>query len=165
MPTAHDGDAESIERETFGPHALVPMHYFVNDVGRDAMAQTRSAFPEGSVIIKQKLLPDGETLGIGGMIKRESGFDPTHGDWSYFYLSHGNHLRQGRLKTCRTCHAKTQHTDHVFIRGRDWKTALDGRLIHRSDSIDTGPPTPIVTERPDACGAPTQRRQPRRPHD
>src|SRR5262245_61550157 len=62
------------------------LRVYVNDVGRDAMFQARNPrFPVGSIIVKEKLpsvdSADAEFYTI--MVKRESGYDPAHGNWQY----------------------------------------------------------------------------------
>src|SRR5436309_2199683 len=51
---------------------------FMNESAATAFAD-QSTYPPGSVVVKQK-----ETIGVGGMIKREAGYDAAHGDWEFF---------------------------------------------------------------------------------
>lgn len=74
-------------------------------------------FPEGSMIIKEMLDPDGGDSILTVMAKREPGYDPDNGDWWYGRLtasgaSTGEGL-VGRVGFCIDCHARAA-TDHVY---------------------------------------------------
>lgn len=111
---------ESIRR--YGPHANSAILIFMND---RALAKSEGDFPVGSVIAKEKV---GDTFGIngrlipldekqrpvGGMVKREPGYDPENGDWEYFYFEDPAAVYSGRIASCIECHAQARDTDHVF---------------------------------------------------
>lgn len=119
--------ADAIVRH--GPHALSGIQIYMNDPAATAFAHGSRRYPVGSVIVKQKTLlpywnPDGtpgrETgNGVGGMIKREPGYDPGHGDWEYFYIDNPARIDSGPMASCVRCHANAEATDHVF---GDWRT-------------------------------------------
>jgi hypothetical protein len=111
-------------RTHFGPHANTSIRVFMNPPAADALKNNLNPYPVGSVIVKQKASlgyqrQDGTsvgagTTGVGGMVKRSPGYDPTHGDWEYFYVEGKSPLESGRLSTCVTCHSSARDRDHVF---------------------------------------------------
>ena len=101
------------------PHHEKYITVYVNDVGRPAMMeQAKPSFPEGSVIVKEKL-PDKssqtpELLTV--MIKRGKGFNNDSGDWEYM-VTDGSGTKveaQGKLANCQGCHQANQGKDYVF---------------------------------------------------
>jgi hypothetical protein len=114
-------DAARIE---FGPHANTGILIFMNKPAADAFATNANAFPVGSVIVKQKVIPgymdkDGKRVrdtgtGAGGMVKRPSGYDSQHGDWEYFYFEDAAKIESGRISTCVQCHTAAKDKDYVF---------------------------------------------------
>lgn len=52
--------------------------------------------------------------GVGGMVKRSSGYDPNHGDWEYFFIDDVAKIESGRIAACRNCHDTAKASDHVF---------------------------------------------------
>lgn len=111
-------------RTLFGPHGNTSILVYMNQTAADALNHHVTPFPVGSVIVKQKVSlgyqrSDGisvgaGTTGVGGMVKRSPGYDPTHGDWEYFYVEGKEPLESGRLPTCVTCHSSARDRDHVF---------------------------------------------------
>jgi len=115
------------------PHASTYITVYVNKVGREAMFATgRPRFPEGSVIVKEKiekpLSPDGYNIGpaksLEGlkpslytlMIKREPGYNPAVGDWEFAAASgkEGRIEASGKLESCQACHLEKRDQDFVF---------------------------------------------------
>jgi hypothetical protein len=101
------------------PHADKYIRVFVNHAGRNVMMnRSATTFPRGTMIVKQKLAAetsvDPELLTV--MIKREAGYDKSHGDWEYaVFDGPGSKLtRRGKLENCRGCHAKQARIDYVF---------------------------------------------------
>jgi hypothetical protein len=101
------------------PHLNKYATVYVNDIGRKAMLeQLKPSFPEGSVIVKEKLpnksSQEPELMTV--MIKREKGFNPTSGDWEYMVVDGtGTKVEaQGKLENCQSCHAAKPGTDYVF---------------------------------------------------
>jgi hypothetical protein len=101
------------------PHHEKYITVYVNEVGRPAMMeQAKPIFPEGSVIVKEKL-PDKssqtpELLTV--MIKRGKGFNNESGDWEYMVVDgSGTKVEaQGKLENCQGCHQAIQQKDYVF---------------------------------------------------
>jgi hypothetical protein len=92
---------------------------YVNNIGRQAMLEQRDPkFPEGSVIVKEKL-PDQSSQTpelMTVMIKRGKGFNPPSGDWEYMVVDGTGTkvLEQGKLENCQTCHTVSTGSDYIF---------------------------------------------------
>jgi Cytochrome P460 len=101
------------------PHLNKYATVYVNDIGRKAMLeQLKPFFPEGSVIVKEKL-PDKSSQEpelMTVMIKRGKGFNPTSGDWEYMVVDGAGTkvVAQGKLENCQSCHTAKPGTDYVF---------------------------------------------------
>lgn len=98
----------------YGPHTTATIRVSMTESAAGAF-RAKSIYPVGAAIVKYK-----GSGGIGGMIKREPGYDDLGGDWEYFYAEAKGRLDRGKLETCRTCHMTTRSTDHVF---GSWKPA------------------------------------------
>ena len=108
--------------KTYGPtnpHHEKYITVYVNEVGRPAMMeQAKPSFPEGSVIVKEKL-PDKssqtpELLTV--MIKRAKGFNTESGDWEYM-VTDGSGTKveaRGKLENCQGCHQANRQKDYIF---------------------------------------------------
>jgi hypothetical protein len=101
------------------PHRHKYLTVYVNDTGRKAMLEQKNpAFPEGSVIVKEKLSEKSsltpELLTV--MIKRGKNFNPTNGDWEYMVVDGTATIiqAQGKLENCQSCHSGKPGTDYVF---------------------------------------------------
>jgi hypothetical protein len=101
------------------PHRDKYLTVYVNDIGRAAMLEQKSpAFPEGSIIVKEKLsekssqAPELMTV----MIKRGKGFNPASGDWEYMVVDGTGTqvMARGKLDNCQSCHRGKPGTDYVF---------------------------------------------------
>jgi hypothetical protein len=91
---------------------------YVNETGRHAMMEEKTPhFPQGSVIVKEKLTDPKSTTPelLTVMVKRERGYNPESGDWEYMIID-GNGLaiqERGKLENCQTCHLMDKNTDYV----------------------------------------------------
>ena len=99
-----------------GPDKYITV--YVNDVGRHAMMEEKTPhFPQGSIIIKEKLTTAKSTVPelLTVMIKRERGYNPESGDWEYMVVDgSGKSVQQrGKLENCQSCHQIDQDTDYV----------------------------------------------------
>lgn len=116
-------------RKRNGPHAHTSVKIYMNEIAAEAFRDRATAYPVGSVIVKEKLgleydLVDagGEreqnaaktASGVGGMIKRAAGDDPEHGDWEYFYFEDPAKIEHGKIASCVECHRGASATDYVF---------------------------------------------------
>lgn len=107
---------------TYGPtnpHREKYITVYVNELGRKAMMeQLNPKFPQGSVIVKEKLSEvfseTPELLTV--MIRREKGFNPRSGDWEYMVVDGtGTKVEaRGKLGKCQGCHLSTADTDYIF---------------------------------------------------
>lgn len=102
------------EQAMTGPHTRVLVHIYANPAAADAIATNAAGFPAGSVIVKEKLGGDGKSVtGVGGMIKRATGYDAPNGDWEFFFYTPGGEFSTGKLANCVDCHNGGKR-DHVF---------------------------------------------------
>ena len=112
------------------PHNNKYITVYVNELGRKAMLEQKSpAFPEGSVIVKEKLPEKSSQTPelITVMIKRGKGFNPTSGDWEYMVVD-GTGTKvtaRGKLDNCQSCHIAKPGTDYVF------RTYLPGEVTSK----------------------------------
>ena len=91
------------------PHADKYLRVYVNDAGRDAMFQTTNPrFPVGTIIVKEKLpaIDSTEPEFYTIMVKRESSYDPAHGNWQYLTMSGDRSKIEGpkNIRSCQACH-------------------------------------------------------------
>ena len=102
------------EKALTGPHFQNYIHIYASASAADSISAKRAKFPEGAVIIKEKL---GEGVnpvtGIGGMVKRAKGYDSANGDWEFFFYTPGGEFTTGKLANCIDCHNGGKR-DHVF---------------------------------------------------
>lgn len=114
------GDYENARKQN--PHATAHVTVFVNRVGSEAMNATNPRFPEGSMIVKQKyysvtapVRPEDANL-YTVMLKRETGYNPSLGDWEFAVVAgNGKHLEsRGKISTCMGCHKDQAVSDYVY---------------------------------------------------
>jgi len=96
----------------------------MNKLAADAFGKDTTPFPDGAVIVKRKTIhgytdKDGKQVhsgdnGVGGMVKRASGYDPMHGDWEYFYFENDTKIESGHISSCVRCHESARARDYVF---------------------------------------------------
>src|SRR5262245_61639650 len=104
--------------EKQNPHHDKFVVVYVNDVGKEAMMEQRlPVFPEGSVIVKEKLTAKDSTSPelLTVMRKREAGYDPDNGNWEYLVFDGAGQKAQanGKLEKCQACHLSQKATDYV----------------------------------------------------
>lgn len=104
---------EALKREQ-GPHFEAKIFIYAN-TPLAARAQVTESSAVGTVIVKEKLGAGNEVLAIGGMRKREPGYDPAHGDWEYFYGGKRGGFEIGKLDNCAACHDRAATTDRVYL--------------------------------------------------
>jgi hypothetical protein len=109
---------EIVDSKT-NPHLKKYITVYVNDVGRKAMLEQKNPkFPEGSVIVKEKLPDENsqtpELLTV--MIKQKKGFNSESGDWEYMVVDGAGIKVEGRgdLQNCQACHFNRKETDYIF---------------------------------------------------
>jgi hypothetical protein len=101
------------EKARTGPHYNGSVLLYANPSAAAVVTANGAVFPEGAVIVKEKLGVDQKVAAIGGMIKRSSGYDPDNGDWEFFYSIPGGEFTTGKLANCVDCHNGGTR-DHVF---------------------------------------------------
>lgn len=101
------------------PHSHKYLTVYVNNRGRRAMLEQKNpAFPEGSIIVKEKSTEETSTAPelLTVMIKRGKGFNSASGDWEYMVVdgTGTNITARGKLENCQSCHSARPATDYVF---------------------------------------------------
>jgi hypothetical protein len=102
------------------PHTASFITVYVNNIGREAMfAKQVQRFPEGSVIVKEKISTHFEgrkPLLYTLMIKREQGYNPELGDWEFSVVgANGTQVEAtGKLENCQGCHKSQKDSDFIF---------------------------------------------------
>ena len=109
-----------------GPHANCSVKIFMNQLASSAFSKNEP-YPVGAIIVKEKDMLgyrtktdtewQGTGSGVGGMIKRENGFDEKNGNWEYFYFENTSSIESGKMSSCIECHANARTSDFVF---GDW---------------------------------------------
>ena len=107
---------EQIQR---GPHFAPAIKVYANPVAAESLRIGKaSRLPTGSALVKEKWLdPEKQPpTQYAAMVKRESGYDPDHGDWEYvFTLTQPRRsVERGRIATCIECHKSAAAHDYVF---------------------------------------------------
>jgi hypothetical protein len=116
MPTA--SDYQQIRKSN--PHLSTFITVYVNNAGREAMfAKEQQRFPEGSIIVKEKIgtrFEDAKPVLYTIMRKRERGFNPSVGDWEFAVVDgKGTEVQAiGKLENCQSCHIEKSDSDFVF---------------------------------------------------
>ena len=92
---------------------------YANQLAREAyFGGNPKVFPVGSIIVREKLShpnsTDPQMLAV--MIKREKGFNPVGGDWSFLTLDGAASKVKERKKKgqCLECHESARDRDFVF---------------------------------------------------
>ncbi|HEU4388161.1 MAG TPA: cytochrome P460 family protein [Blastocatellia bacterium] len=102
-----------------GPHTNKYILVYVNETGRRALLQQKTPdFPEGSIVVKEKL-PDASSRSpelLTVMLKRGKGFNPASGDWEFAVLDGTANvvIEQGKLENCASCHNTKKDSGFVF---------------------------------------------------
>jgi len=90
---------------------------FANDLALQAITGKTKLFPEGAVLVREKLSKPGDTQPelLAVMIKRERGFNPNGGDWQ-FLVTNGERTKiklNQRKGECLDCHQYQSTSDYV----------------------------------------------------
>jgi len=102
------------------PHRNHWIEIFATPGATNMMRTGQGTYPEGSIILKQKLMdPSGNKTELyTGMRKRARGYNPAMGDWEFFTLDATGQTvtARGKIESCMDCHAKYKATDYVTRR-------------------------------------------------
>lgn len=121
--------ADQVKMEENDPHREKFITVYVNDPGRRSMMeQVYARYPQGSIIVKEKLTTKASTSPelLTVMIKREPGYNPGNGDWEYMALD-GDGIKvrgRGKLEKCQGCHKMYEGGDFVrrnYLPDEVWK--------------------------------------------
>jgi hypothetical protein len=102
------------------PHETAWASVYVNAKGASEMfTENHTAFPEGSMIVKEKLYSatSNEPGLLTAMIKHAKGYNSASRDWEYLVLDGPatKIVERGKLKACNQCHEKYDDTDFVTM--------------------------------------------------
>ena len=91
---------------------------FANDIAFKSIGSGSNTFPEGSILVREKLakVGDAEPQILAVMIKHKSGFNPDAGDWEFLLASGSLKKIKLRQKTgaCLDCHYTQATSDYVY---------------------------------------------------
>jgi len=90
---------------------------YVNGIARTNFFYNTPAFPQGSIIVREKLPNvDSHPDIIMAMVKREVGFNSASGDWEFLVLDGRDLALRSResVGSCASCHARAKDTDWTF---------------------------------------------------
>ena len=111
-PRPNPGPKPHVDSSSFGV-------VYANDLARQAYSSSPSqVFPVGSILVREKLKRSNsdkpEVLSV--MIKREKGFNPKRGDWSFLVIDGAATKVKERTKKgqCLECHQHASARDFVF---------------------------------------------------
>ena len=104
-------------------HMGNPMvNVYVNDVAADSYAEVTTGspvtFPEGSMIVKEMLDPEGTPMMLTAMFKADAGYDSDNNDWWWGMLTLDGQPAEsgsvGKIAMCNGCHQAQTTTDATF---------------------------------------------------
>ena len=91
---------------------------FANDTALQAITDKVSLFPEGSILVREKLKNQNDTKPemLAVMIKRKAGFNTAGGDWEFLLVDGPITTLKLRQKKgeCLDCHRSQQDNDFVY---------------------------------------------------
>jgi Cytochrome P460 len=108
------------------PHIDKYFIVYVNKTGEKPMMEQKVPdFPEGTVIVKEKLpSPESTTPELMTvMIKQKKGSNPQTGDWDYMVTDGNGEKIEGRgnLANCQACHEARKKEGYVFRDYVEWE--------------------------------------------
>lgn len=99
------------------PHEGHWIHVFITAGGREPIAKGAADYPEGTIILKQKLKDAAgkQTVFYTGMLKREAGYAKDVGDWEFFTTDAAGKkvTARGQMQSCVSCHQEFEETGYV----------------------------------------------------
>jgi hypothetical protein len=90
---------------------------YVNPLGRASFTSQPSAFPVGSIIVRERLLSPGLDADLlVAMVKREKHFNRKANDWEFLTVSGDltKIIKREKEGKCLACHAEAAQTDFIF---------------------------------------------------
>ncbi|MDH3227017.1 MAG: cytochrome P460 family protein, partial [Thermoleophilia bacterium] len=115
-----------LNREPIPPKAADP-HLGEKDVFTTATPAEAEAvdggadrYPDGTIIVKSAVRPDGDFVGLVAVMRKVRGLDPRHNDWEF--VEYTRESRESpfeviaRDAVCWTCHEVAKPTDYVYTR-------------------------------------------------
>jgi len=105
-------------QKKFGIHYGAYVQHYRNAI--TLASRGHGPWPEGSVLVKEKLVKEGRKgtademrrAGSAGMIKRAPGTKPETGDWEFFWVQ-DEKVKTSGMQSCAGCHSGAAR-DYVF---------------------------------------------------
>jgi hypothetical protein len=122
------------------PHGFA-IRVFANESAVLPLFDPWGKFPEGSLLVKEKLNADRKSELFTGMWKRESGFFPEANDWEFFEVdaAASKIVARGKIASCASCHEEFKKGDQVFKEYILPAQLTGGRIVlHSSKAKVTG---------------------------
>lgn len=120
-----------------GPHAKARLLVYANAVAALPVFDPWGKFPEGSLLLKEKIgRDDGRTKLFTGMYRREKGYWSAGGDWEYFVADAGGGkvVERGKLMDCAACHEDYADRDYVTKMYASPAQLTGGRIVLHSST-------------------------------
>ncbi len=123
-PEQAETQQRALAKASRGPHAQRSIIVRVNPDAFDAF-MNRKPLPVGSIVVKEKHEGDavtGPPDEYTAMIRKEPGYDPTHGDWEYVHVvtRPEKKVTRGKLSSCIDCHVDREDRDYLFRTYLPW---------------------------------------------
>jgi hypothetical protein len=115
-PGAIDRSAQRARKDD-PTHATAFGFAYVNEMGRDAFSREPFAFPVGTILVRERVLPpstDAEQLVV--MVKRKQRFNKKGNGWEFLTLSGDatRIIKREKDGKCLKCHTSASQNDFVF---------------------------------------------------
>ena len=101
------------DKAVHGPHSAKKIQVYASEEATKAFTDKAASYPEGSIVVKEKLNYGNEVTAVAGMIKHAKGYDSEHGDWEYFYSERNGEVTKGKIESCMECHSRAKDSDYV----------------------------------------------------
>ena len=102
-------------RRKFGPHTQLLIRVYANPTASASIvAESKRAFPVGSIIANEKLAGSPETVeGVAFMVKQQRSAFPETAGWEFRYFPSPPDARATH-EACASCHRAVSTKDYVF---------------------------------------------------
>lgn len=104
-------------RKNDSNHAVSLGVAYVNEIGRDGFQRKPFAFPVGTMIVRETLLPSASTPErLVVMIKRDKSFNRKSNGWEFLTINGAGTriLKRETSGKCLGCHVSATESDFVF---------------------------------------------------
>jgi hypothetical protein len=115
-PVASAAPAQRVRKDD-PTHATALGFAYVNELGREAFRREPFAFPVGTILVRERLLPPSTAADqLVVMIKHEKHFNKKGNGWEFLTLSGDatRILKREKDGKCLKCHTSVSQNDFVF---------------------------------------------------